>query len=130
LRLYKNNDIKKVVTLIERRLNNNYHRGIKGLPIAIMQNFSPYDYYRKIRDYKPDVKIDYGIEQESLPKEKTSFKIQIGDYILIRNFNGSKLDDLYIGPYEVKEVSEKNLWLKIYERKEWIHYEDVKLYRR
>lgn len=130
LRMYKDNDIKKVVRLIEERLNNNYHRGVKEIPIAIMQKFSPYDYSKRLKDHKPEVKIVEDIKSDIILKNKTKFEVKIGDYVLIRNFNGSKLDDLYIGPYEVKEVSGKNMWIKIYERKEWLHFEDIKLYRK
>lgn len=52
----------------------------------------------------------------------------IGDEVLVKNFKGKKLDDLFLGPYKVSEVSNAQKWIRIVGSKEWIHFNDVKKY--
>lgn len=129
LRMYKGEDIKRITELAMKRLNYNYHRAIQEHPISILQGYSEYDYIKNHTSFTPKHKNN---KMRKLKKNKTKniqSNIIIGDYVLIRNFVRNKLDDLFIGPFKITHISEKKLWLKVDAYNEWIHFDDIKLYK-
>ncbi|KAF9761302.1 Transposon Tf2-6 polyprotein [Nosema granulosis] len=128
LRMYKHNDIKEVIRLMTRRLNTNYHRGIQEQPIAIVQGYSEYNMSTEIGNHKPKIEKTIQKNEKSNPKNATKLAdtVNCGDLVLIKNFNGGKLDDLFIGPFEVEKIGLRRLWYKIKDKKEWIHWQDIR----
>ncbi|KAF9761155.1 hypothetical protein NGRA_2817 [Nosema granulosis] len=124
LRMYKEENIEKIKELIMRRLNTNYHR-VEEQPLAIVSVFSEFDIVKRKEIHKPkDHKKNAEDNLEYLADTKCK-RLSIGDKVLVRNFNRSKLDDLYVGPFEISEKGERSLWYRVKDRKEWIHYDDV-----
>ncbi|KAF9760669.1 Transposon Tf2-6 polyprotein [Nosema granulosis] len=129
LRMNKNVDIKEILKLIMKRLNGNYHRGIREQPNAIVKGFSDYARFKEVKRHVPLLvqrMKDIRISKQRI--NKTS-EIKIGDLILIRNFNGKKLDDMFVGPFKVEQVGVRGLWYKIEGKAEWLHWDDIKLFK-
>ena len=61
---------------------------------------------------------------------RTEVKIERGDYVFVRNFGREKMEDFWLGPFLVMEVSEKgNSFLISEENSEvWENVKHVKLY--
>lgn len=54
--------------------------------------------------------------------------IQIGDYILLKNHSGSKLEGIFKGPYEVVGVEENNVSIKIKNKIKKYNINDIKIF--
>lgn len=57
-----------------------------------------------------------------------SRKFVVGDFVLIRNQARTKLDEVWRGPYEVIEVTNYNVVVKVGNRKTKVNKDDVKIY--
>ncbi|KAF9760824.1 Transposon Tf2-6 polyprotein [Nosema granulosis] len=124
MRMYRGENIYEIERLIMKRLNYNYHRGIDEQPIAILTGHSRFDLYEKTSEHKP--KPEFVNVRNAVYREiKKPMK---GNKVFIKNFGRGKLDDLYVGPYEVIEVGERYLWYKVEGISEWIHYDHIKLF--
>lgn len=68
-------------------------------------------------------KLCYDRKYETKTKEYVT-----GDFILLKNEAGNKLENVYRGPYEVTKVDDKNLFIKIGGRVRKVHVDNVKPY--
>ena len=68
-------------------------------------------------------KITYDAKFSTAPK-----RIEVGDYILIKNETGTKLDAIWTGPYEVIKTSASNVFIKARGKERKIHLDNVKIF--
>lgn len=106
LRFYKKKKLKKVVDIINKRINLFYHRSKNNLPIKKLTDKHVENI--PLKDYKA-AKRHYGIILKKF------------DLVFIKNFNASKTSSQYNGPYKVIRVGKKNKWVKVRGKKDWVH---------
>ncbi|KAF9761344.1 hypothetical protein NGRA_2706, partial [Nosema granulosis] len=127
IRMYRYEDIETKTELIMKRLNYNYHRGIKEQPIAVKSGFNPYDYFTRQRKHQPNIEEKYKVNDLSSLQRKDLKELSIGDSVMIRKFGGKKTDELYLGPVRIEGMSRRKQWLKIEDKQECVHIDDVKI---
>ncbi|KAG0430492.1 hypothetical protein DMUE_5659 [Dictyocoela muelleri] len=122
--MFKGDSIYSIEKLINKGLNMNYYRSIRGSPGKIIYRYSEFDIYKNIKSHFPKPKIKNSTEINDLSNNK----IETATKVYIKNFNCNKLDDLYIQPYDIIRISKKKLWIKIKGINEWIHINDIKIF--
>ena len=97
LRIYKHWNLEVIKTIIENRLNRMYNSNLKNTPQNILEKSITQTFPLKSKN--------------ALPKSNIiDFKYEKGNRVLIKNLKReSKLDDLFIGPYEIFDIHENYL---------------------
>lgn len=60
-------------------------------------------------------------------KEVVPFKkYLLKDTVYIRNYNATKVEDQYKGPYVITKIGDKGLWVQVNHEDCWIHVRHLK----
>lgn len=56
-------------------------------------------------------------------------RIDVGDYVLVKNETGTKLDAIWTGPFEVIKTSDSNVFIKTRGKEKKVHQDNIKIFR-
>ncbi|KCZ77296.1 hypothetical protein H311_01695, partial [Anncaliia algerae PRA109] len=117
LRIYKNKKLNNIIKIINKRLNAVYHTTIKNIPLKVMN--------QKLTI----INANNNVKDKIINDEKRfNYRYVRGMKVYVKNFNAHKLDNLFLGPVEVKEVAKNKRWLKLKGVNGWVHVNNIKAY--
>ncbi|KAF9760596.1 Retrovirus-related Pol polyprotein from transposon, partial [Nosema granulosis] len=117
LRLHRGRSIRYIVKKIHHRLNENHNTTIQCSPKSLISGVCFYNPFNNKEEFQK-------------PKNKNNESslistIKIGDKVYLKNFTQNKLEDRYIGPFEVINKGAKGKWIKL-GNNEWVHIKNLK----
>uniref|UniRef100_A0A0N5BSI2 RNA-directed DNA polymerase n=1 Tax=Strongyloides papillosus TaxID=174720 RepID=A0A0N5BSI2_STREA len=92
------------IQTIVRTLNSSYNQTVEDTPFKVM-------FGRESRDYHLE-KLMEGIEESPDPIEDIPEELYAGQLVMLKQWNSSKLDTQYSGPYEIQRTKGANVWIK------------------
>ncbi|KAG0420329.1 Transposon Tf2-6 polyprotein [Dictyocoela roeselum] len=107
-RMFKGHSVYELKRLIETRLNHTYHRIIKTSPYEIIYQYSPIDpIKRKYKGCKASVneKKMQIRNNKKTNKTRKMHKYKVGDKVFRKTHSPDKINDLYLRPFDIMEVS-------------------------
>lgn len=115
-----------------------------NIPDGTLQTPTPvYDVDDFANELKSRLKIALDDARKCQIKEKEKRKLTydnkyktrdieyvIGDFVVVKNETGNKLDNIFKGPYEIIKVEDKNLIIRVRNRNVKVNKDNVKIYNR
>jgi hypothetical protein len=117
LRINKYKSIQEIVKKIHHKVNENYNIALRCAPTALVTGTNFYDPRSIRRAITRTIVAD---------EEQRKNDILIGKKVYLKNMLGGKLDEQFLGPFEVIKCGRKGNWVQL-ENEEWVHVKNIKL---
>ncbi|KAG0435959.1 Transposon Tf2-6 polyprotein [Dictyocoela muelleri] len=115
------NRYKKLETIkewIEFKINNNFNRNLGASPNCIIYGYDFYDPHYTKKTFNKKITKNQNF--------KITKKLNVGDYVYLKNFMCKKLEKQYHGPYKIQLLGKKLKWVKLEGCNSWFHIRALK----
>ncbi|KII65927.1 Transposon Tf2-9 polyprotein [Thelohanellus kitauei] len=133
LRICQNQDLSKSIMLVNTRLNCSFHRILNTTPFELKYNYAYLDPLKrqvnKLEEAKQRTLHNIQANEDKVNESRNcTYKYKVNSKVYVRSTNTGKLDPRYEGPFQVLDVKDNRLFLKVGNREEWVNIKRIKPY--